>query len=594
MNVLLLALFISASSAFAASPIKIQELSQDPEWIRLGHYQQTLFGRFTSSVRGNQFFLHPQGSTNPEAELQTTYQKMFEESDAVQIKTQCEYLARRDFIQRKLQIPAEKIKPCLFSEDWLKRLSPSRVTVVFASSYLNSAASSFGHTFLKLQDLKNQGGNELLDYGVNFAARTDDKTGALYALYGLFGFFPGSFGMLPYHQMIKEYTNLEGRDLWEYELNFTEQETKRLVFHLLELEKAYFDYYFIDDNCSFQLQKLLEVARPGLSLASGDEGFVIPLETIKDLKKVTGLVSKVTYRPSLMTEWQQRKESLSSEEKNQLSDLFQTKIFPSQISANVLSAAQLLADLKGENDFRYEISKKRAQVKASDDFVRKTPQEAPDQGLDSAMLAVGAYELEDQSGAFLRGRMAFHDFLSSDVGASPRSQLEIFSFDLRTRADQKYFLKKATFLRILSTEAVDQYFRNPSWGIDLSADRVTEKSTLQSQAKGNYGYRFDFANEKITTLFFGAMAAKQNQNSQFKFMSGFELQTVFNWTSRIRSSLSGEQMFGTYSEEFKRLNFEQVFDLGQQLELRGFYANHFSQNHTTVDMGVGLHGYFLF
>ena len=56
------------------------------------------------------------------------------------------------------------------------------------------------------------------------------------------------------------------RDAWQVE------ETARMVEHVWELRQVRFDYYFFDENCSFRLLELLEVARPSLRLT--DQGLV--------------------------------------------------------------------------------------------------------------------------------------------------------------------------------------------------------------------------------------------------------------------------------------------------------------------------------
>ena len=52
--------------------------------------------------------------------------------------------------------------------------------------------------------------------------------------------------MLPYYEKIKEYSNLENRDIWEYSLEFTPDEVERMLLHLWELKDIYTDYYFFD------------------------------------------------------------------------------------------------------------------------------------------------------------------------------------------------------------------------------------------------------------------------------------------------------------------------------------------------------------
>ena len=157
-------------------------------------------------------------------------------------KSQCRYLARTSWLKKELSVYPEDLQPCLERDSWKELLGAKEIYLIFAASDLSSAASSFGHTFLRLHNPKNTGKLDLLDYGVNYAAVTGEESGALYAIKGLFGSYPGTFSMQPYHQKIREYTNLEGRDLWEYRLHLTPEEVTFIIDHLLELEGSWAPY----------------------------------------------------------------------------------------------------------------------------------------------------------------------------------------------------------------------------------------------------------------------------------------------------------------------------------------------------------------
>ena len=90
---------------------------------------------------------------------------------------------------------------------------------------------------------------------------------------------------------------LENRDLWEYRLNLTQVETERMVEHVWELKQIQFDYFFFDENCSYRLLELLQVARPSLRLTEQFPLTAIPTDTVKAVKEA-GLVEKIDYRPS--------------------------------------------------------------------------------------------------------------------------------------------------------------------------------------------------------------------------------------------------------------------------------------------------------
>ena len=78
--------------------------------------------------------------------------------------------------------------------------------------------------------------------------------------------FQGIFLHPPYYEKVTEYNNIDHRDIWEYDLNFSEHEVLRMVMHMWELKDIYSDYYFFDENCSYDLLYLLEAARPSLEL----------------------------------------------------------------------------------------------------------------------------------------------------------------------------------------------------------------------------------------------------------------------------------------------------------------------------------------
>jgi hypothetical protein len=77
---------------------------------------------------------------------------------------------------------------------------------------------------------------------------------------------------MPYYLKVREYSDLENRDIWEYELNLTPEEIDRLLMHAWELGPIHFDYYFFDENCAYHLLGLLEAARPDLTLTEGFAG----------------------------------------------------------------------------------------------------------------------------------------------------------------------------------------------------------------------------------------------------------------------------------------------------------------------------------
>ena len=86
-----------------------------------------------------------------------------------------------------------------------------------------------------------------------------------------------------------------------------------MVEHVWELRQVRFDYYFFDENCSFRLLELLEVARPSLRLTDQFPLTAIPADTVRAVREA-GLITEVNYRPSRERELLARAAPLTADE----------------------------------------------------------------------------------------------------------------------------------------------------------------------------------------------------------------------------------------------------------------------------------------
>lgn len=87
--------------------------------------------------------------------------------------------------------------------------------------------------------------------------------------------------MQPYYKLVRTYSDLESRDLWEYRLNLTPAQLQRLLEHAWELRDIHFDYYFFRENCALQqLLTLLETLIP-LMLSDRFTLWTLPADTLR-------------------------------------------------------------------------------------------------------------------------------------------------------------------------------------------------------------------------------------------------------------------------------------------------------------------------
>ncbi|NQU64070.1 MAG: DUF4105 domain-containing protein, partial [SAR324 cluster bacterium] len=217
-------------------------------WQVLLHYRSAWFG-WESEVDDPAFFLAEDGKINPEMELQATLTAFFDplSTDPDLEHPQCRFKARFDWLNEHLGFRPDQMPKaiCKKYHDWRQRLNPGSVTLIFPNYYIDAPASMFGHTLLRINAGK-PARPSLLNFAVNYAALVDsEKTGLIeYGFKGVFGGFKGVFTVAPYYLSVLSYNDIEQRDIWEYDLNFSQEEVDRLVRHLWELKKVYFDYYF--------------------------------------------------------------------------------------------------------------------------------------------------------------------------------------------------------------------------------------------------------------------------------------------------------------------------------------------------------------
>lgn len=448
-------------------------LSQHPQWRELLH----LDSKGHSRVRGQDFFLSLQGMTSAEAELESTW-KAFTEGPEPQ-KYQCLYRARREFLRRVIPEMEHYLRPCPESDAWIEQFNPQKLYLIYADKTLSNPASSFGHVFFRIETKHNEGVQPLRDYAVNFAARTKDIQGALYAWYGLLGYFPGTYGMAPYHHLIKEYTHLEGRDLWQFEMNFTKEEIRFLMFHLLELERGYFDYYFLDQNCAQLILEALQVMRPEPSASEGSL-WVLPLDVVAFAEEKQMILS-YRYTASLRTHFEKSYAQLSSHRRHQLAHFLSSSTTSEDLksfSVPELEAVQDTVSLKRAQDF--ETYQKKAyfvdRLRASGPTQATEKTVFPSKSLEipkNSSISLGFYqqqvqEMQNQKYFLLQGRLFGHDLLTPQRHSAAWSELELFKIRGLAATASRWQVQQLTVINIFSSQDIKWVERPLTWGFKFS------------------------------------------------------------------------------------------------------------------------------
>lgn len=464
-----------------------------------------MFKGFKSEADGAGFFLSDQGKYNPEAELEATLTSFFDppQNDPNILHPQCKFPARYAWLKKELGFPpgSPPEQPCARFKKWRSRLDAESVTIIFASAYLDNPASMYGHTFLRLNRKGHKGGERLLDYTVNFAAITDTTSGIIFALKGLTGLYHGAFSTLPYYIKVQEYNNLQDRELWEYDLNLSDEQIDRLVMHLWEMGSTYFDYYFVTENCSYQLLPLLEVAEPNLDLIDPLKFGVVPLDTVRLLLEQNGLVLSVRHRPSHRSQMLARRSHLTLDEIDaagriakggEESRFFVLDRYQHDRQAFILDAAydyfryqhgfrrDQTKDIKlQERAILLRRSKLKINAPEAPESIGHTP---PHYGHKSGRIGFSFGVTKDSSFEEISFRPALHDLVAADTGYVPGSHLEMFALQLRyDNENRKTFIEDLNFLEIISLSPLDPWVYKPSWKIRVHLDQAKELGCSQDQ-----------------------------------------------------------------------------------------------------------------
>lgn len=270
-------------------------LAQAPEWRQLLHVTP---GSDVSEVNSADFFLAPQGQQSPAAELAAAIEGWFQPvSTPADQHPRCRFPARYEWLRERLRLPDAPAVHCAQYQAWARPEQLRSISLLMVSGFLGNPASSFGHSLLKFNHQNDDAGGRLLDRSFNFGAYVPDQEPMpLYIVRGLFGGYQSGFSSGAYYAHDQVYARTEFRDIWEYRLALTPEETQRMAAHLWELTGRDFTYYFLTKNCAYRLAELLTVVtrQPYEPLA---RVWFTPVELFHKLPAETGRTEPLAIEP---------------------------------------------------------------------------------------------------------------------------------------------------------------------------------------------------------------------------------------------------------------------------------------------------------
>lgn len=502
-------------------------LAEQTTWRRLLYLKDSKPGRTnspkanTSPVKNAEFFVSPEGRSDPQAELLALLKMMTAKnlSAAEQSKNQavlCRFPARIHWLQQQLAIPDAELASidCGEFDAWMAKLDPQRLSVIFAEEYLDNPLSAFGHTLMLIDSTKSLADPSAIDHAHalnDTVAGNPDDNFALYAVKSMTGLYPNDITIDPYPEKLAYYLQGDERDVWQYPLQLSHAEIQQIMRHVWETKDLGLPYYFTTDNCASEILRYIDIVRPEGSLLSQLPYVVVPSDVVRLLTD-EALITEQTYLPADDSLRQAKINALAAQASNGKATVATAKSSGTNLdpdtktyTATTQSALLTLPESL--------ISKDNKLVTTPLLPANNNPNDA--HLLQRAMVGIGS---RDDLGYLTLGfRAGFNDLLDRPDGYPENFALEGAALSFRVydtddkdsnRPKQKsVVLQDLTLIRGRSFNPINSAKTGKTWGLNLGATRVNDGS----EPAGSDHLVANAAYEQGVSVGFGAAKAGTGQ-----------------------------------------------------------------------------------
>ena len=479
---------------------RASDLAERREWHALLYYEPSVLGGVSSLIDSPGFFAAADGKTNPQAELEATLASFFDPTPAAGADepSQCRRIARYRWLKSELRFDPSRLpeQACPAFLEWYETLNPAQITLAYPAAYLNNPSSMFGHTLLRIDRPDQSERTRILSFAVNFAADTGPDGGMLFALKGLAGGYRGFFSVVPYYEKVNQYSDIENRDIWEYQLNLEPDQIQRMLESLWELRDQYVDYYFLSTNCSYLLLSLINTARPDLYLTRGLGLYAIPIDTVRAVLDEQGLLRRTVYRSSGVTRIEDLRDRLAADDQDLALALSRGTVEADEAAvvhraperqALVLELAQSLLqyrlntgdldrDVVAPRSLRLLQARAALPVSAAAaTHVIELPAVRPDEGHESVRLNLSFGMTGANPFVELGLRPAYHDLVDPPQGYPAGAAIEILGVRARDYlGDDLPRLEDFTAVGVKSMAIRNDFFQPISWQAKIGVERFRD------------------------------------------------------------------------------------------------------------------------
>lgn len=503
----LLALCMSVCGAAHAGTITPDQngtLATNPQWLALLHMQKnTLTGRYHSEVDATNFFLSGRDD-DAEAELLATIAAL-RQPDTGPDSAWCRFPARAKFLSMQIGLDRPVSLQCPELEYWRGRFPVDEIVLIYPDPYLKNVASVFGHTFLRLDSADKKTHPVLLSPTISYYADVG-STGntVMYIGKGLTGHFPGMIEVAPYFQKFQKYSDGEDRDIREYKLALSAEQARDFVDHVWEVRDNSFNYFFLDENCSYRLISMLDTVMPPHNVRENFVSHTMPIDTVKALKD-NGLIAGSTYIPSARKRFYEQLELLDARQRSDFMEMLNDeKSYDDVEDLQVLALSENYTGIQIQTDperrtlHTLQVNKLIRRQYESGQVVTlpASKLDAPDpmnNGHTMSRAQAGWLSDDGRGYMLLSTRAAYHDFHDPLPAYQRGVQLTVLDAALRIEnGDDKASLDSIQWFGLKTYSPSDDFFQESSWGFQVARRRelIDKQINLVNVADGYRGLSY--------------------------------------------------------------------------------------------------------
>ncbi|WP_426241211.1 DUF4105 domain-containing protein [Psychrobacter sp. TWP2-1-2] len=479
--------------------VATQNLAQHTTWRRLLYFfddQKNLIGKKkdTSMVDEADFFLSEHGRQDSNAELDALLVALANEIATTNNRTVkkntannsvlCRLPARVQWLTDTLNIDKTTLQvDCPELNEWMQKIAPEQLSIMFAQEYLDNPLSAFAHTLLRIDSKASVADPSQIHHAValNYTVGGNPKDNfVVYAIKSMTGGYDNLIEIDPYPEKLAKYLQEDERDAWTYQLDLTPAEVQQIMLHVWETKDLKLPYYFTTDNCASEILRLIDVVRPQQHLLSQLPYAVIPSDVVQLLDD-EGLLASTNYTPADST-LRQAQLNKVKEQREQFGYHNSAKQTINEIkSAQLNAVSSMSAD--GQTLLQPNIA-----VSDNNPIDRHPLQ----------LAHMGLGQRGDNNYIDLGLRAGYHDILDRPSGFPQFFDLEGASATLRLydtdndKANQpnSVVLQNVTLIRGRSFNPVNSAKKGKTWGASIEAMRVNDGSQQDGRDHlvGSLGY----------------------------------------------------------------------------------------------------------